>query len=767
MPSKAIYKCLPVCFTMVLSIVSVSVFAQDMVKYVQPLAGTAVATTASAVKHGSGYAASQANTIPAVTTPFAMTQWTPETQATENKCVPPYLYKDSLFYGLRGSHWLSGSCTQDYGSFTIMPITGKLKTSAYETPFKHADELLTPYLYQVNLAKYQLHAAVTATPRCGMMQFTMDKADSLYLLIKPNSDYHQGYIKVDIQHGEISGYNPAHRIYQGWGKSAGFNGFFIIRFQKMFGSSGTFIKDKVLTATTVKEQPGIGAYAGFKMNKGEKLVIRIGTSFTSLDGARKNLEAEMPGFDFDAKVEACKAVWQKALGQINVATDNVKDKNIFYTAYYHTMQQPRLFNDVDGSYPMFASAYKTAKLNKGNYYDDFSMWDIYRAEIPLYEILKPGFVNDLVSSLIIKGRQGGWMPIFPCWNNYTSEMIGDHTASVISSAYLKGIRNYNVNEAYALLRHNAFDIPANKIDYIEGKGRRALDSYLKYHYIPLEDSVPDAFHKKEQVSRTVEYAYDDYALAQFAKSLNKKVDNAVLIKRAGYYKNVFDPNAGMVRGRYTNGSWVTAYDPDKKESYITEGTPRQYTFYVPQDIPGLARLMGGSNKLESELDSLFLKKEYWHGNEPGHQIPFMYNYTPSPWKTQRQVREILAAEYSDGPGGLGGNDDAGQMSAWYMFASMGFYPVNPISGEFLLCSPVFDKVVMQLPQGKTMQIICHKKTKASAYIYKVKYNGKISPKNYITYKEIMHGGTLEFFMQDKPDVNWAAQPQNQPSGITR
>jgi len=756
------YKGLRLYFTLLLLAAPAAAFAQDVVKYVQPLAGTAVATTASAVKHGSGYAASQANTIPAVTTPFAMTQWTPETQATENKCVPPYLYKDSLFYGLRGSHWLSGSCTQDYGSFTVMPITGKLKTNNYQTSFKHADELLTPYLYQVNLAEYSVHAAVTATPRCGIMQFTMDKADSLYLMVTPNSDRHEGYIQVDAQRGEIYGYNPAHRIYQGWGKSAGFNGFFVIRFEKQADRTGTFTDGQILSATSLKNMPGLGAFAGFKMNKGEKLVIRIGTSFTSLDGARKNLQVEMPGFDFDKAVVTCKAVWEKALSQISVATDNLRDKNIFYTAYYHTMQQPRLFSDVDGKYPMFATGYKNAKLAKGNYYDDFSMWDIYRAEIPLYEILKPAFVNDLVRSLIIKGRQGGWMPIFPCWNNYTSEMIGDHTASVISSAYLKGIRDYDVNEAYGLLRHNAFDIPANKADYVEGKGRRALDSYLQYHYIPLEDSVPDAFHKKEQVSRTMEYAYDDYALSQFAKQINKTADYKLLIQRAGYYKNVFDRAIGMVRGRYANGNWITDYNPDKKESYITEGTPRQYTFYAPQDIPGLAKLMGGPAKLESALDSLFLKKEYWHGNEPGHQIPFMYNYTAAPWKTQQQVREILATEYSDGPGGLGGNDDAGQMSAWYMFASLGFYPVNPVSGQFVLCSPIFDKVILKLPNGKSTTITCHKKSKNSAYIYQVKRNGKLSLRNYISYQEIMNGGSLEFFMQDTPDAKWATQAQYQP-----
>jgi len=739
------------------------VFAQNLVKYVQPMAGTATATTASALKHGQAADTRFANTIPAVTSPFGMTQWTPETQAGENKCIPPYYYKDSVFYGLRGSHWLSGSCTQDYGSFTIMPITGVLKTTNYGLTFKHADELSSPYLYNINLN--QLKAAVTATERCGTMRFTMEKADSLYLLIKANSDYHEGFVKVDKQTGEISGYNPVHRIYQGWGKSAGFSGFFVIRFERDLDKTGTFSGDKIFTADSIKNNAGAGIYAGFKLSKGEKLIIRIGTSFTSLDGARKNLQAEMSGFDFDKVVANSKSTWEKTLGQISVSTNSEQDKRIFYTAFYHAMQQPRLFNDVDGRYPRFAGDYQTEHLASGNYYDDFSMWDIYRAQLPLFEILNPPLINNLAKSLILKGKQGGWMPIFPCWNSYTSEMIGDHTTSVISSAYLKGITNFDANEAYQILRHNAFDLPANRADYIGGKGRRALDSYLKYQYIPVEDSVLDAFHKMEQVSRTLEYAYDDYALAQFAKALKKSADYTILSKRAKYYTHVFDPATGFVRGKQADGAWVSPFNPDKKESYITEGTARQYTFYVPQDVPGLARLMGGTNKLEQSLDSLFEKGEYWHGNEPGHQIPFMYNYSPSPWKTQAAVRKILTTEYSDGPGGLGGNDDAGQMSAWYMFASIGFYPVNPVSGEYLLCSPLFDKVVINLVNGKSFEIACHKTSKHSQYIYAVRLNGKFIPQNFISYHNIMAGGRLEIYLQDKPDTKWASSAQYQPAGM--
>ena len=455
------------------------------------------------------------------------------------------------------------------------------------------------------------------------------------------------------------------------------------------------------------------------------------------------------------------------MGKIRIKTNSEKDKRIFYTAFYHAMQHPRLYNDVDGKYPKFSSYYQPDKRSNGNYYDDFSLWDIYRAQIPLFEILKPDLVNDLVRSLILKGQQGGWMPIFPCWNSYTSEMIGDHTASVIASAYLKNIKNYDVKEAYRLLHQNAFNQPAKREDYAEGKGRRALDSYLKYGYIPLEDSVPDAFHKKEQVSRTLEYAYDDYAVAQMAKALGKTADYNLLLKRALNYQNVFDPKSGFVKGRYADGSWIKTFNPDRKESFITEGTPRQYTFYVPQDVPGLAKLMGGQGKLEAELDSLFQKNEYWHGNEPGHQIPFMYNFTASPWKSQQQVKHILAQEYSDGPGGLSGNDDAGQMSAWYVFASMGFYPLNPVSGEYLLCTPLFDQISISLPNGKKFEIITRKKSSKSGFIASVSLNNTFLSKNFITYQQILQGGKLVFDLQNQPNKNWGINISDQPVGLSK
>lgn len=721
--------------------------AQDLLHYVQPLSGTAPSTTLSALQHSEANSEANANTIPAVGLPFGMTQWTLQTRFTENKCVPPYHYTDTLFSGFRGTHWISGSCMQDYGSFTIMPIKGKLKTANYAVHFSHRDETATPAYYKLNLPS--LTSEITSTPRCGMMQFTMENDDSLYLLIIPNSDQGEGFIKIDASKGEVWGYNPAHRIYQGWGESAGFNGWFFVQFDKSCFVKGTFNGDKISSADSMANKKNIGAYIGFYLKKGEQLRLRIGTSFTSLQGAKQNLSSEITSWNFNAVVAKAKQKWEKALSQIEVETKNEKDKRIFYTALYHAFQHPRLFSDVDGTYPKFEGNHQLKRLSDGNYYDDFSMWDIYRAQLPLLEILQPPLVNQFVRSMILKGRQGRWLPIFPCWNNYTAAMIGDHVTAFIASAFSKGIRNYDSNEAYNLMRQNAFETPKNFEDYKNGLGRRALTSYLKYGFIPIDDSVPEAFHKKEQVSRTLEYAFDDYALSTIAKALGKKDDYQKLHQRSFNYKNVFDKSIGMVRGRYANGKWFESFHPDERESYITEGTPRQYSFYVPQDVAGLFQLMGGKQNFENALDSLFMKNEYWHGNEPGHQIPFMYDYTSAPWKTQQQVRKILNEEYSDGPGGLSGNDDAGQMSAWYVFAAMGFYPVNPVSNEYALCSPLFDKVKIHLNNGKEFEIIVHKSSGNAMFIQRSTWKGKPFNKYFITYKMITQAGKLELWLTDQ------------------
>lgn len=727
----------------------------SLVRYVQPLIGTAASTIIANAIHGKG-TEQYANTIPAVGVPFGMTQWTPQTRTSEQKCRPPYMYKDSLLSGFRGTHWLSGSCTQDYGSFTIMPVTGPLRVDVadYATPFSHDEEQAAPHYYAVKLNEYHLLAEVTALARSSIMRITMDKDDSLHLLVTPNSDQGEGFIKINKQKNQIEGYNPAHRIYQGWGKPAGFSGYFVVKAEIVFENTGTFSGGRQTTADSLIQQANIGAYASWKLKKGTKVIIRTGTSFTSIAEAEKNLQAEIPGQDFDIVKSKAAGEWEKALGKIKIGTPDNRAKNIFYTALYHTMQQPRLFSDVSGTYPAFSRQYETAQLTEGNYYDDFSMWDIYRTMLPLYEIIDPALINDFVRSMIIKGQQGGWLPIFPCWNSYTSAMIGDHVTPFIASAYLKGIRNYDVQAAYELMRRNAFETP-DTAAYSDGKGRRALKSYLQYGYIPMEDGVPDAFHKKEQVSRTLEYAYDDHALSLVAKALGKKEDYRRLAASALNYRNVFDTSVGFVRGRYADGSWYTPFELDKRAPYITEGTPRQYTWYVPHNVEDLIRLKGNTAKFEKALDDVFRMNEYWHGNEPGHQIPFLYNYTASPWKTQREVRNILATEYTSGPGGLSGNDDAGQMSAWYVMAAIGLYPVNPVSGQYALCSPLFDTVTIRVNDNRVFSIFSKKETAGSAYISSITLNNKTHAGYQVDYATLMKGGTMEIRLADQPPAAFA------------
>jgi predicted alpha-1,2-mannosidase len=738
--------------------------AQHLIQYVQPLSGTAPSTTTSASKHSEAGSEKNANTIPAVGLPFGMTQWVAQTQTTETKCVAPYVYTDSLLTGFRGTHWISGSCMQDYGSVTIMPVVGKLKTKAtdYAVAFSHQQEEVRPAYYKITTEKFT--AEMTASLRCGVMRLSVVSDDSLFLLVTPNSDFNKGFIRVDAAKGIIYGYNPVHRIYQNWGQLAGFNGWFYIKIDKPFGVKGTFSEGNILYKDSIQDKKDIGVFAGFRLHRGEQLLIKTGTSFSSLEGAKKNLEKEIGTRSFEEVRSEAIGVWQDALSKIIVETKSKREKKIFYTALYHAMQHPRLYNDVDSTYPKFAGDYELMNSGSNNYYDDFSMWDIYRAQLPLLELLEPARTSDFVQSLIWKGHQGGWLPVFPCWNNYTAAMIGDHAGAFIASAYNKGIRGYDVNEAYRLIRANAFTVPDEK-DYINGKGRRGLISYLKYGYIPLEDSVPIAFHKKEQVSRTLEYAFDDYALSVMAKALGRENDYEQLHSRAFNYKNVFDTGIKLMNGRYTDGTWYKDANADSRAFFITEGTPRQYTFYVPQDVPGLATMMGGRKLLENALDSLFLKGEYWHGNEPGHQIPFMYNYTASPWKTQKAVRAIMEDEYSDGPGGLSGNDDAGQMSAWYVLAATGFYPLDPVSGNYLLCSPLFDSITIKLSGNKTFKIICHKQTEAAIYISKVELNGINYTKNYLQHQDIVKGGILDMWLQQTPS-GWGNEVGEQPKGLS-
>lgn len=741
------------------------------ITYVNTLIGTAPATTESARSHSEAGSELKGQTIPAVSTPYAMTQWTAQTRATEVKCIAPYYYNDPAIQGFRGTHWLNGSCVQDYGTVTIMPLSGTLKTLPSEraSRYEHSREVSTPAYYQVHLDDHGIQAELTSTPRSGMLRFGFEKADEQFILVEPNSDEGQGYVEIFPERGEIVGYNPVHRIYQGSGEAAGFSGYFVIRFDRPFVQSGTWKGSAIRAGATIqrgdKPNESIGAYAGFGSG-GQTVTVRIGTSFTSLEGARQNLEAELGKNSFETIRRSNEALWNTALGKMEVKGSQ-DDKVLFYSTLYRTKLSPRLFSDVDGSYPSFAGGAPIQKADGFDYYCDFSMWDTFRAAMPLHILLEPSKVADMMQSLTKKAEQGGWMPIFPCWNQYTAAMIGDHTLSVMADAYAKGVRGFDVPTAYTYLRKNAFDPNLDEKSYKAGKGRRALTSYLRYGYVPLEDNVMDAFHKREQTSRTLEYAYDDYCLSTLAEALGHTDDATALKKRAMNYKNVIDPVTGYARGRHENGQWSTRFDPfAKRASFITEGSPAQYTFFVPQDVAGLMASTGGKDAFVSKLDTLFDQGYYWHGNEPNHQIAYLYAWAGQPWKTQRQVRKIIYEEYAPTPGGLSGNEDGGQMSAWLAFSMAGLYPVCPGSPYYVLGSPVFEEISMKQDNGKSFRIVCRGNSADSPYIQSARLNGKPFTRTYLTHQEIVAGGELVVVMGKTPHKTWGTGKQDAPPSLS-
>ncbi len=725
-----------------------SVTAVSPLDYVEPRIGTDYSASATAGMFGKG-TEELGQVIPAVLEPNGMNFWTPQTRDTERKCVAPYYYYDDMLQGFRNSHWINGGCTQDYGSVTVMALGETLRTSpaARASRMDRTTEVSRPDYYSVYLPDEQIKTEMTATSRAAIFRFTYDRAGKVFIVVNPNSDEAQGSVSVDVAARRITARNPVHRIYQGKGEEAGFAGYYVLEWPESVNvtACGVFKGDSIYPGVvSVDSVAGLGAYIEFDVAAGETVVARAASSFTSLDGAMANLRAEIPSWDFDGTRSRLADIWETHLGKIRVEGGSDIDKIKFYSALYRCSFLPRATNDVDGSYPSFAGGKEMKKAAPGHhYYDDFSLWDTYRALHPLLLILEPEKSADMMQSLADKYEQGGWMPIFPCWNSYTAAMIGDHVASVVADAYVKGVRDFDVAKAYRGLRQNAFESPADPAEYRDGKGRRALESYLRYGYVPLEDTVPYAYHKREQVSRTLEYAYDDYALSVLADALGHKDDAKALRARSQNYRNVIDPATGYARGRYADGSWQENFNPFTFNKAITEGAPCHYTWYVPHDRRGLIDAMGGRKEFAAKLDSMFTAGRYWHGNEPCHQVAWMLNDAGEPEKTRRYVRAIMDNEYHAVPGGLSGNDDAGQMSAWYVFAALGFYPVCPGTTEYSLGLPLFDRVDIALDNGKTFTVKVNRRSPDDFKVKSMKLNGKTHKKLTIDHSDITSGSTLE------------------------
>lgn len=805
---------------------------------INTMVGTAQANTKTAGKFGKG-SEEHGQTLPAVLVPNGQNFWTPQTQDTEKKCIAPYYYKDTELQGFRNSHWIVGGCTQDYGSFTIATLGGKLRLQPEEraTRFSHEDEVSHPHYYAVHLRDEHLKTEMTALSHSAIFRITPDQDEEVHIVINPNSDEGEGYIEIDTLHHIIYGYNPVHRIYQGWGEPAGFSGHFVLDYSGElnfdvpssdisnprygetpcgFDDFGVFSKEEKTPQGLSVKGSRSGAWLTFKGKAGKPIEIRAASSFTSKKNACDNLVGETAGgFDFDDFILNAETIWCDRLHAIDVESKDVAKVNQFYGALYRASFLPHEMSDVYGSYPTFSTG-KVEILDSSDssalddsadiadvlyvdtacvdsistiptIYGDFSMWDIYRAELPLYNIITPTLSGDMMQSLVNMYKEGGWMPIFPCWNSYTAAMIGDHSGVVLADAYVKGIRSFDAKTAYEGMRKNAFESPKTFEEYKNGMGRRALNSYLKYGYIPMEDSVKEAFHTNEQTSRTLEYAFDDFAVAQLAKALTEscsaeakdgpctrqslKADYAELMRRSENWRNVINPKTGWADGRHQNGKWEGNTDLVHRKSYITEGATCHYTWYVPQNIQGLFNVINKSvdksakclnrnvqgisqsdtmSAVVSRLDKMFDKGLYWHGNEPCHQVAYLYDAAGAPWKTQQRIHHILNTEYNDTPGGLSGNDDAGQMSAWYVFSAIGFYPVCPSTPYYYIGTPSFDKVTFNLENGKKFEIQAHGVGDKAFYIQKTLLNGKPMSGYQLSHDDILKGGNLEFWMGERP-----------------
>lgn len=633
----------------------------------------------------------------------------------------------------------------DLGDILVMPVTGTRARAwdAYRSHFPKDKEAATPGYYTVELSDPQVKAELTASIHAALHRYTYHKADSASLLI-------------DLQHGpawrEEQYHSQVNSCEVNWEDAQTLKGhvnntvwvdqdyFFVMKFNRPVIDS--------LYLPMRETEKGKRIIATFDMKPGEELMMKVALSTTSVEGAKKNLQAEIPDWNFDGVKLAAHDEWNSYLSRIDVeGTDD--EKTNFYTCFYHALIQPNQISDVDGMYRNAADS--IVKAGTGTFYSTFSLWDTYRAAHPFYTLMVPERVDGFVNSLIEQGEVQGFLPIWALWGKENFCMIGNHGVSVIAEAYRKGFHGFDAERAFNMVKKTQTVSHPLKSDW---------EVYTKYGYFPTD------LTKAESVSSTLESVYDDYAAADMARRMGKEEDAAYFAKRADYYKNLFDSQTNFMRPRNADGVWKSPFNPsdvghaESTGGDYTEGNAWQYTWHVQHDVPGLIALFGGEKAFLNKLDSLFTVKlettqadvtgligQYAHGNEPSHHVTYLYALAGRPERTQELIREIFDTQYKNKPDGLCGNDDCGQMSAWYMFSAMGFYPVNPVSGDYVFGAPQLPKIVLHLADGKTFTVIAENLSKEHKYVDSITLNGEPYSKNTISHEDILKGGTLVYKMK--------------------
>ena len=688
------------------------------------------------------------HTYPGATMPFGMIQLSPDTRLDGWDGCSGYHYSDTVIYGFSHTH-LSGTGVSDYGDILLMPTNtinfnnGANGKKGYRAHFSHANEIAEPGYYKVKLDTTNIEVELTVSKRSGMHKYQFPSAENQIVILDLLHRDKVLEANIDkISDTEIQGY----RFSDAWATDQRL--YFYIKTSHSFND--------ILQSPPEQGMPGGRKTALTFNNPNNELVyIKIGISAVDEEGARKNLEEEIADKSFEDIKKEAQDTWEQQLEKIVIESSNSDYKTNFYTSLYHTMIAPNLYQDVDGRYRGMDLEIHTTK--DFDYYTVFSLWDTYRATHPLYTIIEQERTNDFINTLLAKYDEGGILPIWDLSSNYTDCMIGYHAVPVIADAYLKGIRDYDTEKAFQAMKHSAF------------QDKLGLKSYKEFGFVPMEE-------ESESVSKTLEYAYDDWTIAQMAKAMDKKDDYALFLKRAQFYKNVYDPETQFMRGRFRN-TWFTPFDPYEVNFNYTEANAWQYSLYAPQDITGLMNLMGGKKALENHLDNLFTAKnetsgrdqiditgligQYAHGNEPSHHMAYLYNFVNKPAKTQEKVYQILTELYKNDPDGVSGNEDCGQMSAWYVLSSLGFYPVTPGANQYIIGSPLFEKATINLENKKQFTIQAENISDSAIYIEKAFLNDIELNRTFITHNEIIAGGILKFYMTDAP-TNWGTQEGQEP-----
>lgn len=711
--------------------------AQNLTRWINPFIGT-----------GAVQSSLSGNNYPGATVPFGMVQLSPDTrEAPDWAQASGYDYNDSIIYGFSHTR-LSGTGASDFIDILLFPtISDKRKST-----FTHQHEQARPGYYQVLLKDEKIQAELTASVHVGVHRYTCSDGDQLKLWLDLDHSANKGSWNRRIIQSQLRMVSPTvvegYRIITGWAKLRKI--YFHLEFSQPVLSNQLYDGNRMYENTPVINGTELRGLFCFDKKWNKELICKVALSPVSIENARLNMATEVPGWDFEYIARAAETSWEKELKKIIIQGTDLQ-KKIFYTALYHTMVQPNTMSDVNGEY--MASDYVTRSVAKGEvHYSTFSLWDTFRAAHPLYTLIHTHRIPDFVKSMMRQYDYYGYLPVWQLWGQDNYCMIGNHSIPVIVDAVLKGVAGVDEEKAYEAVFNSSIVSHPNS----------PFEVWEKYGYMPENIQT-------QSVSITLEQAFDDWCVAQLAKRLGKEKDYNHFMKRSAFYRNLFNSKTGFFQPKNDKGEWIEPFDPYKYGANggypFTEGNAWQYFWYVPQNIPDLISLTGGNKAFVAKLDTFFTVSyqsgalndnasgfvgQYAHGNEPSHHVAYLYACAGEPWKTQKYVAYIMNELYNDSSSGYAGNDDCGEMSAWYVFGALGFYPVNPVSGEYVIGTPMLEEAVIQLPDRKTFTVKAPRKEDNEVYICSMKLNGEKYTKNYITHQDIMKGGILEFVMTASP-----------------